>query len=253
MDFPIWIWVIASVAVISLTSLVGIFFVFLTDRDKSPAIMELLVGLAIGALLGGTFFHLVPKVFEHVSHTEGIHAAWLILGGILFFFLFEKYLHHSHHRKNSGIEVFGPINIVADLFHNIVDGILVAVAYYTDIDMGIAVTLAVLLHEFPQELGDFGILIKAGYTKTKALLYNFLSALGAVFGAVLIIILPVKNDHLTHYLLPISIAGFLYLAMTNLLPVMHTESTKSKTIKQMVGVLLGVLMVYLIHFINHEH
>jgi zinc and cadmium transporter len=175
-----------SVLAVSLVSLIGAFFLGLKEQILKKVIFYL-VSISVGALIGDAFIHLIPEVFE--EGISGLSFAFSIFGGFIFFFILEKFLrwHHSHGEDEESLESMqshdhsekplGAMVIISDGAHNIIDGILIGVSYLAGIEIGIATTIAVLLHEIPQEVGDFGLLLHAGFSVKKALLWNFISAI----------------------------------------------------------------------------
>jgi len=247
----IWIETLLSVFLVSLISLVGVFFLTL-KQENLKRIQLILVGLATGGLLGGAFFHLLPESFK--SYNNAAVPSVLLLVGFILFFVLERFLHwhhnHSTEFSNKKIKPFGPINLIADVFHNFLDGLLIASAFLYSTEIGIVTTLTVLLHELPQEIGDFGVLIHAGYSPRKALLFNFLSACSAFVGAFTILIFNQMGDILSKAILPFAAGGFIYLASADLIPELHTEKEPKRSIIQFAALLVGVGMLYLIVLFN---
>lgn len=243
----IWIWTFLSVSAVSLISLVGVFFLSL-KKETLKNIQLILVGFATGGLLGGAFFHLLPESFESF---EDIHIASLLLvAGFMLFFILERFL-HWHHNHTSGvsensIKPFGTLNLIADVFHNLLDGLLIGAAYSYSPAMGITTTIIVLMHELPQEIGDFGVLIHAGFTTRKALIFNFLSACTAFLGAFIVLAFKSIGEFLSEAVLPFAAGGFIYLAAADLIPELHTEKTLKKSFHQFVALLLGIGLMYLL-------
>ena len=204
----------ASIFIISLVSLVGVITLSISKKklDKS---LDLLVSLSVGALLGGAFLHLLPELLE-----EGILKELFIfvIGGILLFFVLEKFIfwHHCHHAEHEHLS-FTYMNLVGDSIHNLLDGVLLAGAFLIDINTGIATTIAVLLHEVPQEIGDFGVLLKGGFSKKKALIANFLTALTAFIGAGLALLFNSFIEGIVPILVAVAAGGFIYIAGTDLI------------------------------------
>jgi zinc and cadmium transporter len=235
---------ILSVIIVSLISLVGILFIFI-KKDKLNNLLIFLVSLSVGSLLGGAFLHLVPEIVEGTGFSLSISL--LILGGIILFFGIENFIHWRHCHiptSKSHPHSLGIMNIIGDGIHNFTDGLIIAASYFISIPVGIATTLAVILHEIPQEIGDFGILLYAGYSKRKALFFNFLSALTAVLGAVIGILFAEKSTVFAYIVMPIAVGGFLYIAGSDLIPEIHKSQDKSFPFKNLLGILLGILIMY---------
>ena len=231
---------LVSVAAISAISLVGV-FALTWDQARLDRMARDLVALAVGALYGDAFIHLIPEAFERL---ERFQASLCVMSGVLGFFLLEKLLRRRdlHHRRHHRPVV--EMNLVGDAMHNVVDGMLIAASYSASLWLGLATTVAVLLHEIPQELGDFGVLVHGGVSPRRALRMNFLSGLAALVGATLAIALGAGIAKFATYLVPITAGGFLYLAGSNLVPeLQHEPGTPGEIARQLVlmGVGVGVM------------
>jgi len=236
-----------SIAVVSLISLVGIFFLLL-KKEKLKNIQLVLVGLAAGALLGGAFFHLLPEAFE--AFKKPITVSILLLSGFLMFYILERFLHWQHdHSSGIGenhIKPFGPINLIADAFHNFLDGILIGAAFWYKFEIGIATALSVLLHELPHEFGNFGVLVHAGYTPKRALIFNFLSACCSFLGAIVVLVFSNVAGILSVAVLPFAAGGFIYLAAADLIPELQREKAIIKSIFQFLALLFGLGIMFIV-------
>jgi len=236
----IWFYSLISVVIVSFISLIGVFTLTLSDERIKKWLLYL-VSFAAGALLGDAFLHLVPEAFE-LSDTYLFLSANILLGLIVFFIL-EKFIYWRHCHvptSENHPHPLGVINLVGDGLHNFIDGVIIGTSYLVSIPLGVTTTIAVMLHEIPQEIGDFSILLHAGYTKKKALFFNVLSASIAIVGAVLILILGDSVQHLADILIPFTIGGFIYIAAADLLPEIHREGNTRKSALQMLFFLLGV-------------
>lgn len=232
---------ILSVLVISLVSLIGVFALSLKE-EKVRKYIFILVSLAVGALLGDAFIHLIPEAFEISSNTT--ITALLIIGGVLTFFIIEKFLHWHHHDDDTAhnhVHPVGKLILISDSVHNLIDGIIIGAAYFVSIEVGVATTLAVILHEIPQEIGDFGVLLHAGYSKRKALWFNFLSALCAIVGVVIALVLGASSEAFATSILPIAAGGFIYIALSDLIPELNKTKSGKQSVYQILAVILGVL------------
>jgi zinc and cadmium transporter len=228
-----------SVLVISLISFVGAVALIRKRMLLNKGIF-VLVSLAVGALLGDVFVHIIPEIYKNSNNTAMI--PFLIIGGILIFFILEKFLHWHHHTLEHAEEHPHPVGkmvLFGDGVHNFIDGLIVAGSYMISIEVGIATTIAVILHEIPQEIGNFGVLIHAGYTTGKALWYNFLSALTAVAGAVIALIFGSVTEGFALWLLPITAGGFIYIALSDLIPELHKDHTEQGAV-QVIAIIVGV-------------
>ncbi len=233
------------------------------------------ISFAIGALLTGAFCGLIPHAFEEVPVAEMENLSATILVGILLFFVLEKlfiwrHCHshaceahgeeahehhghsHSHGHSPSNRRAAGVFIILGDSIHNFVDGVLIAAAFLTDIQLGIVTSLAVAAHEIPQEVGDFAILLHSGYSRSKALLYNVLASLGTVVGGVLAYFSLGDFHHILPYLLTLAASSFIYIAVADLIPSLH-QKTDIKTSLQQIGfILAGVVLILVMQGIAHQ-
>lgn len=243
-----------SVALISLISLIGAFAISV-NVDRLKTFLFILVSLAVGALLGDAFLHLIPEAFEAAADPTGIALA--LIGGILFFFVVEKALHWHHHQgiedSEPAIHPVGKIVLFSDGVHNLIDGLIIGLAYTVSIEVGIATTIAVVLHEIPQEIGDFGVLLHAGYTKAQALWFNFLSALLAFAGAALAFVIGESAEAIALFLVPVTAGGFIYIALSDLIPELHKMKSARHSAVQLLAIGAGVLAMFLLLGLEGDH
>ncbi|MFA4817447.1 MAG: ZIP family metal transporter [Parcubacteria group bacterium] len=243
----IWIYTILSVIIVSLISLIGV-FTFAISAEKLKKVLIYLVSFAAGTLLGDAFIHLIPEAFSEIENT--VFLSLSILAGILAFFVMEKFLHWRHCHEvacEDHPHPFSCVLLVGDVLHNFIDGLIIAASYLVSIPVGIATTLAVIFHEIPQEIGDFGSLLYAGFKKTKALFFNFLTALTAVLGAIIVLALNISDGSITKFLVPFAAGGFIYIASSDLIPELHKDTDPKKSFWQLVAFVLGIgLMLLLI-------
>jgi len=245
----VWIYTIASVGMVSLISLIGVITLSI-KREKLNKILIYLVSLAAGSLMGGAFLHLIPEAF---SEGESQKVSIFILGGILTFFILEKAISWRHCHEMACKDHPHPFSymiLIGDFVHNFVDGLVIGVTYLASIPLGIATTLAVILHEIPQEIGDFGSLVYGGFSIKKALFYNFLSALSAVLGAILILILNFNPESLISILLPFAGGGFIYIAGSDLIPELHKHRETKTVIFQIITFVLGIFLMFGLLFLE---
>jgi len=218
----------------------------LLKSEKLDRVSTLLMYLAGGTLLGAAFLGMIPKA---VSMAEPGIIFTVILLGIIFFFMLEKMiLWRSCRNKNCErhIHAAAPIILIGDAFHNAIDGVVIAASFLTSTELGIFVTLSVILHEIPQELGDFGILIKSGYSRSKAFFLNALSgATAIVFGVAAFYTLDTIRSMIP-YALAFSASSFLYISLADLIPEMHRKTTLKDSLSQVLLILSGILIIYLV-------
>jgi len=237
----IYIYAFISVIIVSIVSLIGIFSLSLKEEIIKKYI-SLFISLAVGALLGDAFIHLIPEAFKNSSNSSIVSL--LIIFGILIFFIIEKFLHWHHHEDDTEINHIHPVGkllLFTDGFHNLIDGIIIGVSFLVSIPIGIATTLAVVLHEIPQEIGDFAVLINSGYDKKRALYLNFLSALMAIIGVSIALIFGSIAETFSFWILPIAAGGFIYIAVADLIPELQKTKELKYSILQILTVLIGIL------------
>ena len=238
----VWFYSILSVIVVSLVSLIGVFALSIRV-ERLKKILILLLAFSAGALLGDAFIHLIPEIVNEAGF--GLNVALYVLFGILLFFVLEKVIHwqHCHMPITKGhVHTFAKMNLVGDSLHNFIDGLIIAASYMINIPTGIATTIAVIVHEIPQEIGDFGVLLHGGYTKGKALLLNFGTALIAILGAVVALWLG-SVEGIEVILTGIAAGGFIYIAGSDLIPELHKETAISKSLLQLLAFVLGILVM----------
>ncbi len=215
-----------------------------------------LIGLATGTLLGAVFFDLLPEAMEafEESHT----AALIIFISILVFFVIEKAIHYHHcncheHEKSQRKAHLVYTNLIGDGIHNFVDGTIIAGAFLVNPGLGIATTIAVALHEIPQEVSDFSILVYGGLTRLKAVLYNVLFGLTSVLGGVVVVFAANAVSGIVPILLAVATGNFIYLAMSDLIPELHQEENPHRIWTQVIWIAFGIGIMYAIGlFAGHE-
>lgn len=206
-----------------------------------------LVSVAVGALLAAAFLDLLPEAFRRSADVAGLFAT--VLAGIVVLFVMEKLAlwRHQHvhgERATEPRERAALLILVGDGVHNFVDGILIAAAFLTDTTLGIVTTLAVIAHEIPQEVGDFMVLLNAGYTRTRALVLNLLSSLTAVAGGVVGYLLLDAATAAIPYVLALAAASFIYVAVADLIPDLHRQDARTPAAAQVALLAAGILMVF---------
>ncbi|MFH0869372.1 MAG: ZIP family metal transporter [archaeon] len=246
MAIPVIVQILLAVFIVSAISFVGAFTLFM--QKSLHQLINYLVAFAVGGMLGAAFLDLLPEAVEKTPNW-GIY----VLAGILAFFLIELYFHWHHHHTHikaghKHIHPVGYLNLIGDGAHNFLDGMIIAASFIVNPALGIITTVAVIMHEIPQEFGDFGILIHAGFTKGKALFFNFLSALTAITGAMVAFFAVEAIRNISIYIVPFAAGGFIYMATADLLPEIHKHQGEDffETILQTVLIFLGVSLIWLI-------
>ncbi|MEK6813018.1 MAG: ZIP family metal transporter [Nanoarchaeota archaeon] len=240
-------YILISVIIVSCISFVGILTLTLRQQLLQKLILYL-VSFAAGALLGDAFLHLLPEALEQGPISR---IALYILTGIVVFFAIEKFIawrhtHHAHVKeiKQHGHRSFVYMNLIGDATHNFMDGLIIAGSYLVSIPLGISTTLAVVLHEIPQEIGDFAVLIHGGLKISKALWLNFLSAVTAIMGAIVAWVLQNYVENIAFNLSAFAIGAFIYIANSDLIPELHKEKQLLRqSIKQLIALILGMLVM----------
>jgi len=213
-------YILASTFLVSIISFVGALTLFFKGKLLDD-ILFFLVAFSAGTLIGGAFLHLVPEALESLPQET---VFLYLLAGFIAFFLLEKYLYWRHcHEDKCPVHAFTYMNLVGDAFHNFLDGVVIAGAFSASVKIGLVTTVAVILHEIPQELGDFGVLIYGGFTKARALAYNFLFALTAMLGAIGGYFLIKIVSGISVVFLSLAAGGFLYIASSDLIPELHKQ------------------------------
>ena len=238
-----YIYALLGVIVVSLVSLIGVFTLSLKEEIVRKCTF-LLVSLAAGAFLGDAFIHLIPEAFE-VSPSSLI-VSLLVIAGIIVFFILEKFMHWHHHgddTEKDDIHPVGRLVLLSDGFHNFIDGIIIGISFLVSVPLGIATTLAVILHEIPQEIGDFAVLLHAGYTRKQALWLNFLSALMAILGTLVAFILGTVGESFINWVLPLAAGGFIYIAVADLIPELQKTKKLSHSFSQLLSLIFGVILM----------
>ncbi|MCK5387512.1 MAG: ZIP family metal transporter [Gammaproteobacteria bacterium] len=244
--------------------------IFLLINDKyQKKLLPHTVSFAIGALLGAALLALLPHAMLVNENVDFHDLGLTILIGLLSFFLLEKmvlwrHCHSSHcevhtpsntdiseHNHDHEKDASGTLIIIGDAVHNLVDGVLIAAAFMTDIDLGIVTALAVAAHEIPQEIGDFAILLNSGYERRRALFFNVLASMATLVGAVIAYYSLQSMQHALPYILAIAASSFIYIAVADLIPGLHKKTELRETIQQMVLIVLGVVTIYWAHSTLH--
>ncbi len=246
------LYAILAVAVVSFSSLIGVFAISLkeTTLDK---ILFVLLSFSAGSILGAAYLDLLPEAIEFVGEEQvSIVVLYVTLGFLGFFFL-ERFLYwyHGHvHGYESKVDEkmtvkkFVYLNVIGDGIHNLIDGMIIAASFFITVSVGLAATVAVIFHEIPQEIGDFGVLVYGGFTRYKALTFNFLSALTAVVGVLISNYFSMNIENFVGFLIALATGGFIYLAASELIPEIQKEENIGKSMIQFVLFILGIVLIW---------
>lgn len=243
-----FIWAIAASIAVSLISLAGIITLLFKEKFLEK-ILFIIVGFSAGALIGGAFLHILPEALEASQN----NATFLnVIIGFIFFFILERYFYWRHcHEGVCDVHAFTYLNLIGDGIHNFTDGLLIGASFVVNIHFGMVTTLIIIFHEIPQEIGDFAVLVYGGFKKSKALLYNFISALACILGAVIGYPLSENIRHFSFYLLPITAGGFIYIAACDLIPEIHKQTSTKRVTASIIAFLLGIVFILLARLTHH--
>lgn len=242
-----YLYPLTAVVIVSMLSFSGVIALAFKKHLLQKIIM-ILVAFSTGALLGDALIHLIPEAVEEAGGLSP-SLAILIFVGILLFFSLEKFLRWRHchdvtcreHPKH-----LGTMNLVGDAVHNFIDGVLIAASFLVSVPLGLTTAIAVAAHEIPQELGDFGVLVHSGYSRRKALIYNFLSACFSVLGAIIVLSIGTFSSDLVNSIVPITAGGFIYISLSGLVPELHKEQDLSKSLTQFLSMVAGFVIMFLL-------
>lgn len=230
----LFFWILGVALVDALLGFAGLFSLYLREDLVKKAAFYL-TAFAGGALIGGAFFHLMPEALESF---EPLQMFLFVVGGFVAFLAIEGYF-HWHHCEKCDIHPFTYTMMIGDAIHNIIDGLVMAAAFIASIPLGIATALVIWGHEFPQQLGIFGVLVHGGFSRQKALLWSFLAQSTVVAGALLGFMLAASSEQYAAMLLPVAAGGFIYIAGADLIPEVH-KSVGAAKILTFFAFLLGL-------------
>ena len=259
------LWIIVFTALGGVLSVFAAAAFLLVPEATRTRLLSPMVSFAIGALLGASFLAILPHAFE-IPGVDAHHVTLTVLCGILVFFLLEKMViwRHCHTHDcdvHGGTHVpdvdrarhlaTGNLILIGDGIHNMVDGVLIAAAFLTDIHLGIITSIAVIAHEIPQELGDFAILLHSDFSRSRALLYNALTGLTTIIGGIVAYFSLSLANQLVPYVLAVAASSFIYIAVADLIPGLHKRPEFSATVQQIVLIVLGVGVIFVAHSTLH--
>lgn len=233
-------WILGAAIIDALLGFIGVFSLWFSKKDLNN-IIHVLVAFAAGSLLGGAFFHLLPESLETID--AGMAMA-LTLAGFVLFMIVESFF-HWHRCKECKIHPFSYVMVVGDAIHNFLGGIILAASFLVSIPLGIATTTAIVAHEIPQQLGIFGVLMKGGFERNKAILYSFGAQSTVILGALVGYFLAGMSEGVLPLLVPFAAGNFIYIAASDLIPEMHKSEGWDKVVSILIFS-LGLLFMLLI-------
>lgn len=240
-----WIYSLAASSLVCVVALVGGFALLISPARLQQS-LQFLVSLSVGVLLGDAFLHLLPDAIERTHNLQGVMLA--TLGGIVVFFVLEKFVRWHHHHEvypsqepgQIPVKPLARMNLIGDAAHNFIDGTLIAGSFMVSPAAGVATTIAIVLHEIPQEIGDIGALVYGGYSVRKAVWYNFLCALSCLLGTVCLLSVGIWLEAEIVYLLPVAAGGFIYIAACDLIPELHRQPVFRGHLAQSLCISVGI-------------
>jgi len=244
-----FIFAISSSIIISLISFIGAVSLLMSE-SLFKKILLIFVAFSAGSLIGGAFLHLLPEGLEKLGNYNLTFLITII--GLTLFFIMEKFLfwHHCHKGGKCDVHSFTYMNLIGDGVHNFIDGIIIGVSFYVDIKLGIATSIAIIFHEIPQELGDFGVLIYGGMKKAKALFLNFISATTAILGTVIGFFFSSHATGFANFLMPFAAGGFIYIASSDLIPELHRQIDTKKSLISILFFVIGICFMYILKILG---
>jgi zinc and cadmium transporter len=245
-QMQVWTYTLISVLIVSSLSLLGL-IAFPFGEKKIQKFLIWAVAFAAGTLLGDAFLHLIPESYKN----GGLTVSFSLIAGIVAFFVLEKFI-HWHHCHEIDCEkhnrTFSYVIMIGDAMHNFIDGMIIAASYLVSVPIGIATTMAVVFHEIPHEIGDFAAMLYGGFSKQKALLYNFLAGIVAIFGAAAVLVINTgmadTTADTTKYLIPFAAGGFIYVASADIIPELHKSTKIFHSALQLLFILCGIGVMY---------
>lgn len=256
-------WIVLFCLLVGVLSVVAAGLFLLLPQPMRTRLMPHMISFATGALLGAAFLALLPHALETVPDDDAHQVTFVVLLGLLGFFIMEKmvlwrHCHHTeceaHHARGADEHhggVAGPLIVVGDAVHNLIHGVLIAAAFLVDIHLGVVTSLAVMAHQIPQELSNFAVLLHSGFNRRRALILNILSSLTAPLGGLIGYFGLQGVEWLMPYMLAIAVASCIYIAVADLIPGLHKRAEISATTQQVILISVGVLVIYLTHLLLH--
>lgn len=248
--------IIVFTFLISLLGFVGVLTLFFKEEFLNKIIL-FFVAFSAGALIGDSFLHLLPESISEFGNSENniFNIFLYLIFGFVFFFVFENYINWHHHHNLSHSEICAPkplsyLILFSDALHNFIDGLIIAASFLVNFSLGIVTVLAIVLHEIPQEFGDFGVLVYGGFKKSRALFFNFFSGLTAIFGGIFGYFLAKSLEGSLLFLLPFAAGSFIYIASSDLIPEIKDPKNPKKAAINFFIFLMGIGLMWLLRIID---
>ena len=236
-------WIVGTTIGISLTAWIGVLTLFLQDELVDEILLGL-VALAAGSLIGGAFLHLLPRAIADAGTTDTLPLFLYLISGFCLFYVLEQFLHwHHHHTATHEHEPVSYLVLISDTLHNFIDGLVIAGAFLLSIPLGIVTSLAIALHEIPQEIGDFGVLVYSGFDRRQALLLNYLTQTTVILGGITGFFLSDIVTGLPIFLLPFAAGNFIYIASSDLIPEIKHEENLLRSSLYFLVFLIGITLM----------
>jgi len=247
-------WIVTTTFLISLIAFVGSLAMALKERVLNK-ILLIFVAFSAGALIGGAFLHLIPEAIleMNVNETSLLTMFTYLLAGFCSFFVLEQVIrwHHHHATSHPKIMPFSYLILLSDGIHNFIDGLVIAASFIVSFPIGISTAVAIAIHEIPQEIGDFGVLIYGGIKKRRALILNFISAITVIFGGVTGYLLKSWIGESIVFLLPFAAGNFIYISSTDLIPEIRYKESPIQSFVRLIVFLAGIGVMAVIRFLSH--
>ena len=255
---PVLFSIIISTFIVSLISFFGVLTLFFKEKNIAKMLL-FFVAFSAGALIGGAFLHLLPESIDLVLEKgeDIMNVFFYLILGFCAFYILEGFISWHHHHvvhceECPKVMPFSYLILLSDGIHNFIDGLVIAGAYVVDFNLGIATTLAVIFHEIPQEIGDFGVLVYGGFSKLKALFLNFLSALIAILGGIAGFLLSESIKDFSVFFLAFAAGNFVYIAASDLIPEIKRNAGGKRELNYFIYFLLGIGFMALMRFVIGE-
>lgn len=242
---------IIAAFLVSLISLIGV-FTLPFKRHHIDKLLIYMVSFAAGGLMGGAFFHLLPEV---IKQSQDLTSTFIyVILGFCFFFVMEKFLrwHHCHDEKCESHRHLGELSLIGDFIHNMMDGLIIISSFMINTDLGIIVTLSIVFHEIPEELGNFGVLLYAGFGRSKAILFNFLTGIASIIGVIIGFYLINLISSINYALISLAAGGFIYVASADFIPELHKENKTATSILIFIVFLLALAFMLAVKMLGIE-